>query len=144
MLDAYINFPDKFFVLNDPSNPATQIALDKMLSDILEVKKICDTNNCRMIFANLPQNSFVGHEVSRYPLIELTEQYLLEHNHVDSMYASVARRAGIGYLQLTDHFRQLPDKTAYFYRYDAHPTEKGHQEMANCIGNYLINDFKGK
>ena len=42
---------------------------------------------------------------------------------------------------MTERFKALNSKSAYFYKYDGHPNIKGYNEIANGIGELLINEY---
>jgi len=65
------------------------------------------------------------------------DPYFASHNHIDSMYHSLAGKAGMPYIELTKHFLGL-DKDGYFFLYDGHPTPKGYDAIAGYVGSQLI------
>jgi len=138
LLPYYIVFPDRDFVFNDPTNAETQFAIEQMKKDFAEMKKVCTENNATLIFVNLPQNTFTGHNVECFSFVNVINDYVEHNNHIDSIYASVAKDQNLPYFELTDAFRALPEKTDYFYRYDSHPTQKGCNEIAKGICRFLI------
>ena len=42
------------------------------------------------------------------------------------------------YIELTEHFVGLQNKSEYFFKYDGHPNKKGYEEIAEYIGKHLI------
>lgn len=140
-LHYFFNCPDRVFTFNDPANPNTQFALAGLNKDIEKIKSICTKNGAELLFINLPTHPFTGHHVISGPRDSLNS-WLENNNHIDSMYRSVAERNAVPYFELTDSFRALPDKSAYFFRFDAHPTVVGYQKIADLIGLYLIDAGK--
>lgn len=140
LLNYYINFPDRHLIFNDPMNNATLFAITEMKKDFEDMQSICKENSTGLIFINLPINYFTGHEVTRIPIDYYINDYLYYNNKIDSIYRSIAGHVNIPYLELTNRFKQLADKSAYFFKYDGHPNEKGYKEIANGIGKYLINE----
>ena len=139
ILHRYINFPDRSIVFNNPANSATIFAIKAMGNDIKEMKTICKDNGAAMVFINLPTNQFTGHIVERFPS-DVLNDYFRANNKIDSMYSEVAKVNDVPYYQLTEPFSKLKDKRKYFYKFDSHPTEMGYAEMANDIGEYLLNN----
>ncbi len=137
LLHYYLDFPDRFYVFNNPRHKATTLAATSMKKDIKGIMKICEEKGAGLVFINLPEPVFTGHQVTGI-FGDLLNKHLYEENHVDSIYASIAGQTGIPYLELTGGFKALPDKTSYFYRYDGHPTAKGYHEIAVNIGKFLI------
>jgi lysophospholipase L1-like esterase len=137
LLEYYLDFADRNFVFNTPSHPATRLALEAMTKDIAEMNQICAENNSKMIFINVPINIFTGHKVLRTPA-DVLNPYFQNNNKIDSMYESVAVKNKIQYLQLTKQFIDLENKTKYFFPFDGHPNITGYEELANCIGKFLI------
>lgn len=135
-LDYYINFPDRMVIINNPLHPATQFAAQELNKDIRAMKDLCIKNNCRLVFVNLPMNILTGHDVVRTPS-DIMNPYFMEHNHIDSIYRSVAGKNGLPYIELTQHFKDLKEKTSYFFKYDGHPNKKGYREIAQYIADQL-------
>lgn len=142
LLEYYLDFPDRNFIFNTPDHPDTRLALNVMNKDIAEMNQVCIDNNAKMIFINIPINIFTGHNVLRTSA-DVLNPYFQNNNKIDSMYESVAVKNKIQYLQLTKYFIDLQDKTKYFFHFDGHPNIIGYEELANCIGKYLI-DIKFK
>jgi lysophospholipase L1-like esterase len=141
LLNQYINFPDKHFIFNNPNHRATQFAISEMKKDFETMQSICRENGSDLVFVNLPTNYFTGHKVIRMPL-DIVNEFLYHNNKIDSIYRSVANDLDISYLELTDRFKALEDKNAYFFKYDGHPNEKGHEEIAKSVGQFLISENK--
>ena len=137
LLEYYINYPDRITIFNTPDHPATKFALNKMIKDFKKMKDICQKYGSGLIFINIPINHFTGHIVIRSPS-DILNSYFINNNNIDSMYRSIANVNGLPYIELTNHFRNLPNKTDYLFRYDGHPTEKGYAEIASYIGEQLI------
>lgn len=78
-----------------------------------------------------------GHKVVRTST-DFLNPYFEKHNHIDSIYRSIAEKNQVPYIELTGHFINLKDKTGYFYKYDGHPNKNGYQEIADYIGKQLI------
>jgi len=104
-----------------------------MDSDLSEIKLMCDANNVSLMAVNMPMSMFTGHQVIRTPS-DIFDPYFEKNNKIDSIYQALCSQNKISYLQLTEHFIALPDKTAYFYRFDGHPNAKGYKEIADYIG----------
>ena len=79
---------------------------------------------------------FTGHRVIRTPS-DILDPYFEKNNKIDSIYRALTTHNQVSYLQLTEHFISLPDKTAYFYRFDGHPNPKGYREIAEYVGEYI-------
>ncbi|MBX2945148.1 MAG: SGNH/GDSL hydrolase family protein [Cyclobacteriaceae bacterium] len=137
LLNNYIDFPDRVTIFNNPNHPATLDAMQKMSDDVQEMKGICEANNAALIFINLPMNYFTGHKVERMPSDVLNE-YFKENNRIDSIYSSIAFAHQLPYVELTEHFKKLKEKNAYFFKYDGHPNERGYHEIATETGRYLV------
>jgi len=137
LLHYYLDFPDRFYVFNNPQHKATIRAALSMKKDIEGINGICKKEKAGLVFVNLPEPVFTGHLVTG-TFGDLLNNHLYNENHVDSIYASVARQAGIPYIELTERFKGLQDKTSCFYRYDGHPTAKGYHEIAEAIGEFLV------
>ena len=112
-----------------------------MKKDFEDMQLICKENSTGLVFINLPINYFTGHKVTRIPIDYYINDYLYYNNKIDSIYRSISGHVNIPYLELTNRFKQLNDKSAYFFKYDGHPNEKGYEEIANGIGEYLINEY---
>lgn len=69
---------------------------------------------------------------------DVLNTYFKNNNNIDSIYQSVANANNLPYIELTDHFIGLQDKSDYLFRYDGHPNEKGYTEIGNYIGEQLI------
>ncbi|MFH1121751.1 MAG: hypothetical protein V1775_18165 [Bacteroidota bacterium] len=137
LLHYYLDFPDRFYVFNNPHHKATIQAALSMKKDIEGIKNICDKEKAGLVFINLPAPVFTGHRVTGI-FGDLLNHHLYNENHVDSIYASIAGKAGIPYVELTRRFKVLEDKSSYFYRYDGHPTAKGYHEIAAGVGEFLV------
>ncbi|MBU0529753.1 SGNH/GDSL hydrolase family protein, partial [bacterium] len=137
LLEYYINYPDRITIFNNPEHPATKFAVNEMKKDINEMKEVCRNNNSNLIFINIPINYFTGHQVIQSPS-DILNPYFKNNNKIDSIYRSIANFNDIPYIELTDHFSNLQDKTAYLFKYDGHPNEKGYAEIANYVGEQLI------
>lgn len=137
LLNNYVDFPDRVTIFNNPNHPATREAIQKMRDDVAEMSQVCRANNAELIFINLPMNYFTGHTVERMPSDVLNE-YFMENNHIDSVYSSIATANKIPYVELTEHFKNLKEKNAYFFKYDGHPNERGYHEIAVETGKYLM------
>lgn len=137
LLNYYIDFPDRCIIFNNPHHPATKLAVRKMNEDFKDMKNICNTHNSTLVFINLPTSLFTGHAVIRTPS-DVLNSYFKTHNNIDAVYHSVAAHNDLPYIELTDHFIHLRDKSSFFFRYDGHPNERGYAEMAEFIGKQLI------
>ncbi len=137
LLNNYIDFPDRVTIFNTPDNSATQYAIQKMNEDFADMKRISEANNAGLIFINLPMNYFTGHKVERMPS-DVLNDYFMENNRIDTIYSAIADHNQIPYFQLTRHFKDLPEKDKYFFKYDGHPNERGYHEIAAQTGRYLI------
>jgi len=132
-----INFPDRLAIFNNPNHLATIFALKEMDRDVNEMKNICQENEAELVFINLPDSIFTGHNVVCNSL-DILNSYFLENNNIDLMYKSIASSNELQYIELTERFIELKDKKAYFYTYDGHPNENGYREIAKLIGEKLI------
>jgi lysophospholipase L1-like esterase len=137
LLKNYINFPGKVTIFNNPNHPATKFSIQEMNKDIKGMRDLSDKHNSNLIFINLPTNYFTGHIVIRTPR-DVLNSYFERNNKVDSIYHSIADANNLPYIELTDHFIGLQNKSEYFFRYDGHPNEKGYEEIAKYIGKQLI------
>lgn len=137
LLDYYINYPDRITIFNNQNHPATKFAIQEMKKDFNEMKDICYNHNSDLIFINIPMNYFTGHEVIRTPS-DVLNPYFEKNNNIDPIYRSVANANGLPYIELTDHFIGLQNKSEYLFKYDGHPNENGYEEIANYIGSQLI------
>lgn len=138
LLDYYINFPEGEVIFNNPNHSATKYAINLMDKDLKDMKNICETNEVKIVFINLPENTFTGHKVNRTPS-DVLNNYFMTNNKIDSIYQNIASNNQINYLQLTQHFKDLLDKEKYFFKFDGHPNENGYREIAVTIGEYIIN-----
>ncbi len=139
LLDWYMNFPDRVTIFNNPNHPATKYCINEMGKDFKEMNNICKENNSDLIFINIPMDYFTGHVVVRDPS-NILNSYYIEHNNIDSIYRSIAEANNLPYIEMTDHFIELDNKTDYFFKYDGHPNEKGYNEIAKFIYINLIED----
>ncbi len=142
LLWEYINFPENYFVINDSKSAAAIAAADQVKLDLSEIKNLCEKYSADVIYVNLPESEFIGHIVKRTALVNNLNNYISSNNRIDSIHRSIADFVNIPYIQLTERFEQLEDKTAYFYKYDGHPNHKGYQVMAEGIYEFLINEYK--
>ena len=139
LLDYYINYPDRITIFNNQNHPATKFAIQEMKKDFNGMKDICYNYNSDLIFINIPMNYFTGHEVIRTPG-DVLNPYFEKNNNIDPIYRSVANANDLPYIELTDHFIGLQNKSEYLFKYDGHPNENGYQEIANYIGKQLIGE----
>jgi lysophospholipase L1-like esterase len=137
LLNNYIDFPDRVAVFNNPQHPVTQEAIRNMSSDFEKMNAVCKANGAALMFVNLPMNYFTGHVVERMPSDVLNDFYQ-QNNHIDSIYAAIAKSNQLPYFQLTQHFKGLAEKEKYFFKYDGHPNKDGYREIAVEIGKHLI------
>jgi len=137
LLDYYIDFPDIFTIFNNPNHPKTKFCINEMNKDVNDMKLICEKNNAILLFLNLPTNIFTGHKVIRTPS-DILDKYFEENNKIDSVYNSIAQANELPYIQLTEYFRSLENKTKYFFLFDGHPTASGYEAMADYIGKQLL------
>lgn len=126
-------------VYNTPHHPSTLEAVQNFSNDLQSMKALSGKYDSDFMMINLPTPEFTGHLTERTPNDVLSE-YFLENNHVDSIYRSVAAQHKIPYMELTDHFRALEEKNKYFYRFDGHPTAAGYNEIAQFIGQQLLDN----
>lgn len=136
-INYYINYPDRITIFNNPDHPATKFAINAMSNDFAVMKDICSKYNSELIFINIPTNYFTGHIVIRTPSDILNKYYEL-NNNIDPIYRSIANKNNLPYIEMTDHFLGLQNKSEYLFKYDGHPNENGYEEMANYIGKQLI------
>lgn len=139
LLDWAINFPDRITIFNDPNHPATKYSIREMGKDFKIMNEICKINNSDLIFINIPMNYFTGHIVIKNPS-DILNSYFKNNNNIDSIYQSVADENNLPYIEMTDHFIGLENKSDYLFKYDGHPNEKGYDEMAKYIGKQLIEE----
>lgn len=137
LLNNYIDFPDRVVVFNNPHLPVTQEAIRNMSTDFEKMNAVCRANGAVLMFINLPMNYFTGHIVERMPS-DVLNGYYQDNNHIDSIYAAIAKANQLPYFQLTQHFKDLAEKEKYFFRYDGHPNKEGYQEIAKETGRYLM------
>ena len=137
LLNYYINFPDRSIIFNNPNHPATKFSIQEMNKDLKGMRDICDKYNSKLIFINLPRSRFTGHTVIRTPS-DVLNSYFETNNNIDPIYRSIADANKLPYIELTDHFIGLQNKSEYFFRYDGHPNEKGYEEIAKHIGKQLV------
>ncbi len=137
LLDYYINYPDRITIFNNQNHPATKFSITEMNKDIKKMRDICHKHNSKLIFINIPMNYFTGHEVIRTPS-DVLNPYFEKNNNIDPIYRSIANANNLPYIELTDHFISLQNKSEYLFKYDGHPNEKGYQEIAKYIGKQLI------
>jgi lysophospholipase L1-like esterase len=137
LVSGYVKFPDRVTVFNNPAQSATKFAINQMIGDFEKMKAICDKNGAKLVFVNLPINFFIGHSVERCAS-DVLNPYFETNNKIDSIYASVAGKVGVPYMELTGHFRQLINKGDYFFRFDGHPNERGYAEIANFVSIQLL------
>lgn len=139
LLDYYINYPDRTIIFNNQDHPATKFSIQEMNNDIKEMKDICDKNNSNLIFINIPMNYFTGHVVIRTPN-DILNPYFENNNNIDTIYRSIANANNLPYIEMTDHFIGLQNKSEYLFKYDGHPNEKGYEEIAKYVGQQLIEE----
>ena len=139
LLDWYMNFPDRVAIFNNPNHPATKYSISEMGKDIKAMNNLCKEYNSDLIFVNIPMDYFTGHVVIRDPSNTLNSYYIT-HNNIDSIYRSIAETNDIPYIEMTNHFIGLENKTDYFFKYDGHPNEKGYDEIAKYVYENLITD----
>lgn len=137
LLDWYINFPDRITIFNDPNHPATKYSIQEMTKDFELMSDICNKHNTDLIFINIPMNYFTGHVVIRTPS-DILNPYFVKNNNIDPIYRSIANANNLPYIELTDHFIGLQNKSEYLYKYDGHPNEKGYKEIAKYVGKQLL------
>lgn len=136
-INYYINYPDRITIFNNPSHPATKIAANKMSNDFAIMKDICSKYNSSLIFINIPISNFTGHKVIGTPS-DILNPYFEKNNNIDPIYRSIANANNLPYIELTDHFIGLQNKSEYLFKYDGHPNEKGYEEIAHYIGKQLV------
>jgi lysophospholipase L1-like esterase len=132
-----VNHPSRAVIFNDPRHTATRFALAEMTRDIGAIKYLCNINNTRLIFLNLPVHYFTGHKVIS-GLSDSSATRLKKFNSIDSLYGAVASKNSVPYFEMTDAFSKLEDKSAYFFRYDGHPNAKGYETIARLAAQFLI------
>lgn len=137
LLQYYTTLTYRRVVFNNPSHKATKIAIELMNDDFQKMKTLCNKNETKLAFINLPSAEFTGHKVLRTPNDEL-DYFFMNNNKIDSIYRSIANINQIPYFELTDHFINLEPKDKYFFKYDGHPTKKGYDEIAKYLGFRLI------
>ena len=137
LLNYYIHYPDRTIIFNNPNHSATEFSTKEMNKDFREMKYLCDNHNANLIFVNLATNYFTGHTVIRTPT-DFLNSYFEKNNNIDAIYRSIANANNLPYIELTKHFIGLKNKSAYFFRYDGHPNEKGYEEIARYVGKQLI------
>lgn len=138
LLHYYINFPDRNFIFNNPSHPATVFAINELKQDVADMKTLCDSTGAALSIISMPANQYTGHQVIRTPMDHL-DTWVIENNKIDSIYRSVAETNGLPYIEMTAHFKNLENKSGYFFLFDGHPNEKGYKEIAAQIAVELKN-----
>jgi lysophospholipase L1-like esterase len=131
-----IDLPDRNIIFNNPDLPVTQFAISETDKQIQLMKAVCMANNSVLVFINLPCHFFTGHKVMIGP-DDVLNPFLENNNKIDSIYRAIALKNGLPYFEMTKEFRALEDKSAYFFRYDGHPNEKGYDEIARLVAGYL-------
>lgn len=139
LLDYYINYPDRTIIFNNQDHPATKFSIQEMNKDIKEMRDICYKHNSELIFINIPMNYFTGHVVIRTPN-DILNPYFEKNNNIDTIYRSIANANNLPYIEMTDHFIGLQNKSEYLFKYDGHPNEKGYEEIAKYVGQQLIEE----
>lgn len=139
LLDYYINYPDRTIIFNNQNHPATKFSIQEMNKDIKEMRDICYKHNSELIFINIPMNYFTGHVVIRTPN-DILNPYFENNNNIDTIYRSIANANNLPYIEMTDHFIGLQNKSDYLFKYDGHPNEKGYEEIAKYVGQQLIEE----
>lgn len=137
LLNHYVDLTYGISAFNSPDHAATKLALNLMDRDFKEMKSLCNENNAKLIFINMPTARFTGHKVSRTPN-DIFNDFLKENNHIDSLYQSIAMQNDLPYIEMTSHFIDLHPKDKYFFKFDGHPNIKGYDEIARYIGSELI------
>ncbi len=141
MVNHYVKFPDLPVLLNNSEMDATKQTSRLLYEDLKEMRLLCDMSATDLIVVNMPLAVFTGHQVVRTPIIETLRDHLQRNNHIDSIYRAVSERNNILYFELTSHFRDLPEKDRYFYRFDGHPNKNGYSEIASSIGDQLVREM---
>jgi lysophospholipase L1-like esterase len=139
LVNSYIYSPDRHSMINDPKGKPAIFAVAQMKKDFEDMKSICNKNSCPLIFIDLPESYYTGHKVVRMPGNDYNE-FLYANNKIDSMYKEVAAHVNIPFYELTERFKNLPDKDSYFFKYDGHPTAKGYEEIADAVSEFLIKE----
>lgn len=136
LLNLYVDFSYRKVVFNTPNHPFTKEAKKYLNNIIKKMKLLCDKHNSKMIFVNLPMATFTGHKIITSPN-DIFNEYFKENNNIDGIYRNIAQSNKIPYIELTNHFIELEDKTKYFFKFDYHPNKNGYSEIANYIGEEL-------
>ena len=142
LLQYYIDFPERSFLLNSPNHLLTRYAMHELQNDLACIDSICNKLESKLLIANLPSSVFTNHHIDMNYLENNFQKILISNNKVDSIYRSIAVTNKLNYIELTDHFKNLEDKTKYFYLYDGHPNRYGQNEIAKFIHHHLISNFK--
>lgn len=138
VLRAQIQFPERLAIFNEPKHPATRYACQELDKELRLMKSICEQNNCSLAVITMPVSVFSGHQVSGGMLDHILGQYLYENNRIDSIYRSTAVQNNLLYMELTQHFKNLEDKNAYFFHFDGHPNKEGYAEIGCYVGEQLL------
>lgn len=138
LLNYYINFPERQLLINDSSSKIYRYSVKSMEKIVSKMKKLCDRNNSKLIFINMPTAAYTGHKVIRAPVDKIVSEYIYQNNIVDLVYNKIAKENNIEYIELTKHFKSLTDKQWYFFKYDGHPNVNGYQEIAKYISKEII------
>ena len=85
-------------------------------------------------------NYFTGHEVIRTSN-DVLNSFFENNNNIDPIYHHIAISNDLPYIEMTDHFIGLENKSEYYFRYDGHPNEKGYADIARYIGKQLIEKY---
>ncbi|MGB0522865.1 MAG: SGNH/GDSL hydrolase family protein [Flammeovirgaceae bacterium] len=137
LLNYYVSLTYRPTVFNNPDHPATKLAINSMDKDLKEMKALCTQHNANLVFVNMPTASFTGHATVRTPNDQFND-FMKEHNGIDSIYQNIALQNELTYFELTDYFIELVPKDKYFFKFDGHPNENGYAEIAKYIGNELV------
>jgi lysophospholipase L1-like esterase len=137
LLYYYLDAPNRDLIFNQPEQTSTKFALGLLKKEMDAMKRLCAFYGSSFVFLNLPVPLFTGH-TTLLPPSNTLQDYLLQNNRIDSMYKEVASASKVSYLELTQEFKQLNPKDAYFYKYDGHPTPKGYEVMAKSISEFLM------
>lgn len=134
LVNYYIKFAERDRLFNDPAQQAPHRAAQLVKADMEAIAQVARQHGAKLMLANMPNNVFVGHQMVRPSMYQEGQPVLS-----DSIYNALATQNGLLYADVATHFRALPNKSKYFFRYDGHPNIVGYQEIGDYMAATALN-----
>jgi len=137
LVQRAIEVPDHFLLPTDAGGDWTMVAANRLSDSLLRIKRLCDSSDCRMIVAVVPNGPYVspaageGMKEIGYTISPM----LLQTDVPDRVVRDVCGKLEIPCLVQTADFRRV--KTENYFPLDGHFNKNGQRRFAANLAEFL-------